>query len=207
MNRIMHRIALGLMLLLGGALLLGCAEPSQAQSPALPRQSPVVGKGTTVPPPAVKQAQTGTEYRLGVGDRVKIVVFGQSDLTNETEVDATGKIAMALIGDVQAAGRTAREVESEIRTRLDKDFLVNPKVSLLIVAYRPITVLGQVKNPGRYPYSAGMDIRQAVALAGGYDRRGSTSSATIFRNNQELEVPPETLVQPGDTIEIPRRFF
>jgi polysaccharide export outer membrane protein len=75
------------------------------------------------------------------------------------------------------------------------------------VAYRPITILGQVKNPGRYPYSAGLDIRQAVALAGGYDKRASSSSATIYRNNQELDVPPETLVQPGDTIEIPRRFF
>ena len=48
---------------------------------------------------------------------------------------------------------------------------------------------------------------EAVALAGGYDRRASSSSATIYRNNQEMDVPPDTLVQPGDTIEIPRRFF
>jgi polysaccharide export outer membrane protein len=203
MYRTIHRIVLGLMLIAFGACLPGCSEPSQATLPS------AAGKSSAPPPaPGARLAQAGgAEYRLGVGDRVKIVVFGQADLTNETEVDATGKIAMALIGDVAAAGRTAREVETDIRTRLDKDFLVNPKVSVLIVAYRPITVLGQVKNPGRYPYSAGMDIRQAVALAGGYDRRGSSSSATIYRNNQELEVPPETLVQPGDTIEIPRRFF
>jgi polysaccharide export outer membrane protein len=223
MHGIINRIFLGLILVLFTGSLIGCSGPSQAQ-PAGP-QSPA-GSGRTpgiypatpstqnaqapavAPPAGTNLAQIGgADYRLGVGDRVKIVVFGQADLTNETEVDATGKIAMALIGDIQAVGRTAREVETEIRTRLDKDFLVNPKVSVLIVAYRPITILGQVKNPGRYPYSAGMDIRQAVALAGGYDRRGSTSSATIYRNNQELEVPPETKVQPGDTIEIPRRFF
>jgi polysaccharide export outer membrane protein len=192
MSRIIGRILSGIFALLFIGSLFGCEAESQVQ----------------VPSASTNLAQTGgAEYRLGIGDRVKIVVFGQPDLTNETEVDASGKVAMALIGDVRAVGRTVREVETEIRTRLDKDFLVNPKVSVLIVAYRPITILGQVKNPGRYPYSAGLDIRQAVALAGGYDKRASSSSATIYRNNQELDVPPETLVQPGDTIEIPRRFF
>jgi len=229
MSRIINRIVFGLALLVFAGSLTGCAGPSQAEQPttARPATNPAIPSAqaprpaaaptvnSTVPAPQNPRPPSGTnlaqvggaEYRLGIGDKVKIVVFGQPDLTNEVEVDATGKIAMALIGDIAAAGRTAREVESEIRSRLDKDFLVNPKVSVLIVAYRPITILGQVKNPGRYAYSAGMDIRQAVAVAGGYDRRGSTSSATIYRNGQELEVPPETLIQPGDTIEIPRRFF
>ncbi len=200
MSRIIARLTLGLMLFVALGSLLGCEAQSQSQPP--------VSGSSAGATPGTKLAQAGgTEYRLGIGDRVKIVVFGQPDLTNEVEIDATGKIVMALIGDINAAGRTIRDVETEIRSRLDKDFLVNPKVSLLVVAYRPITMLGQVKNPGRYPYSAGMDIRQAVALAGGYDKRGSSSSATIYRNGQEMDVPPETLVQPGDTIEIPRRFF
>jgi protein involved in polysaccharide export with SLBB domain len=204
MSRIIGRIAFGLILLVTLGGLFGCDAQSQGQ----PQAQPTVAGSPAGVSTGTNLAQAGgTEYRLGIGDRVKIVVFGQPDLTNEVEIDATGKIVMALIGDINAAGRTIREVETEIRTRLDKDFLVNPKVSLLVVAYRPITMLGQVKSPGRYPYSAGMDIRQAVALAGGYDRRGSTSSATIYRNGQEMDVPPETLVQPGDTIEIPRRFF
>lgn len=193
MLRMIARLASGFLAIFLMAALVGCDDAQSQVQPVSPSFN-------------VAQAG-GADYRLGVGDRVKIVVFGQPDLTNETEVDATGKVAMALIGEVQAGGRTAREVENDIRTRLDKDFLVNPKVSVLIVAYRPITILGQVKTPGRYPYAAGMDVRQAVALAGGYDKRASSSSATIYRNNQELEVPPQTLVQPGDTIEIPRRFF
>jgi polysaccharide export outer membrane protein len=98
-------------------------------------------------------------------------------------------------------------VQSEIKARLDKDYLVDPKVSLLMVAYRPITMLGQVKSPGRYPYSAGMTIRQAVALAGGYDKRASTGSAVVFRDGQEVELEADALVRPGDTIEVQRRFF
>ncbi|MGE0659922.1 MAG: polysaccharide biosynthesis/export family protein [Reyranellaceae bacterium] len=152
-------------------------------------------------------AQGGTDYRLGIGDKIKVVVFGQPDLTNEIEIDASGKIVVGLIGDVAAAGRTIAEVQEEIRSRLNKDFLVEPRVSVLMVAYRPITMLGQVKSPGRYPYAAGMTIRQAVAQAGGYDKRASTSSATVFRNGREIELEPEAQVQPGDTIEIPRRFF
>ena len=157
--------------------------------------------------PSHASAQGGTDYRLGIGDKVKVVVFGQPDLSGEVEVDASGKIVVGLIGDVEAAGRSIAEVQAEIRERLDRDYLVDPKVSVLMAAYRPITVLGQVKSPGRYPYAAGMNIRQAVAVAGGYDRRASSSSALVFRDGREIELEPEAPVQPGDTIEIPRRFF
>lgn len=152
-------------------------------------------------------AQGGTDYRLGIGDKVKVVVFGQPDLTGEAEIDASGKIVVGLIGEVVAAGRTISDVQGEIRARLDKDYLVDPKVSVLMVAYRPVTMLGQVKSPGRYPYSAGMTVRQAVALAGGYDRRASSGAVLVFRDGQEIELEPDALVRPGDTIEVQRRFF
>jgi protein involved in polysaccharide export with SLBB domain len=157
--------------------------------------------------PSLALAQGGIGYKLGVGDKVKVIVFGQADLTGETEVDASGKIVVGLIGEVQAQGRTLAEVQGEIRQRLDKEFLVNPRVSLVMVAYRPITVLGYVKTPGRYPYSSGMDVRQAVGLAGGYDRRASSSSVTIFRDGKEFDAKPETAIEPGDTIQIPRSLF
>lgn len=163
--------------------------------------------GTLAARSSLAQVLGGADYKLGVGDRVKIIVFGQADLTGEAEVDATGKIIVGLIGEVQAQARTIADVQSEIRARLDKEYLVNPRVSLIIVAYRPITVLGYVRNPGRYAYSAGMDVRQAVGLAGGYDRRASSSSVTIFRDGKELEAKPETQVIPGDTIQIPRSLF
>lgn len=87
--------------------------------------------------PPIAWAQGGTDFRLGVGDRVKIVVFGRSDLTNDFEIDSAGKIVMGLIGDVASAGRTLAELQSEIRTRLEKEDLADPKVSVLMVSYPP----------------------------------------------------------------------
>lgn len=149
----------------------------------------------------------GLEYRLGIGDKVKVVVLGQSDLGGELEVDAGGKIVVALIGEITAATRSVGEVQNEIRQRFSQGILRDPKVTVQVVGYRPVTVLGQVRSPGRYPFSFGMDVRGAVAMAGGYERRGSTDSAIIFRSGQKMEASAETPLLPGDTIEIPRKFF
>jgi polysaccharide export outer membrane protein len=149
----------------------------------------------------------GLEYRLGVGDKVKVVVLGQSELGGELEVDAGGKIVVALIGEITAAGRSVGQVQDEIRAKYSQGILREPKVTVQVVGYRPVTVLGQVRAPGRYPFSFGMDVRGAVAMAGGYERRGSTDSAVIFRQAQKVEACAETPLLPGDTIEIPRKLF
>ncbi len=165
----------------------GCAGDKSA-----PRQLGVVG---------------GLEYRLGIGDKVKVVVLGQSDLGGELEVDAGGKIVVALIGEISAAERSVGQVQDEIRGKFSQGILRDPKVTVQVVGYRPVTVLGQVRAPGRYPFSFGMDVRGSVAMAGGYERRGSTDSAIIFRQSQKLDACAETPLLPGDTIEIPRKFF
>jgi polysaccharide export outer membrane protein len=150
----------------------------------------------------------GLEYRLGIGDKVKVVVLGQSDLGGELEVDAGGKIVVALIGEITAAERSVGQVQDEIRAKFAQGILRDPKVTVQVVGYRPVTVLGQVRAPGRYPFSFGMDVRGAVAMAGGYERRGSTDSAIIFRaGQQKFEASAETPLLPGDTVEIPRKFF
>lgn len=149
----------------------------------------------------------GLEYRLGIGDKVKVVVLGQSELGGELEVDAGGKIVVALIGEVAAADRSVGQVQDEIRAKLSQGILRDPKVTVQVVGYRPVTVLGQVRTPGRYPFSFGMDVRGAAAMAGGYERRGSTESAIIFRQAQKLDACAETPLLPGDTVEIPRKLF
>jgi len=149
----------------------------------------------------------GLEYRLGIGDKVKVVVLGQSDLGGELEVDAGGKIVVALIGEIGAAERSVGEVQNEIRAKFGQGILRDPKVTVQVIGYRPVTVLGQVRAPGRYPFSFGMDVRGSVAMAGGYERRGSTDSAIIFRSGQKVEGCAETPLLPGDTVEIPRKFF
>ena len=193
-------------LLLGAvfAVALAACEPSSRSS----RNSPP-GGGGDAGRPAPKQLGVvgGLEYRLGIGDKVKVVVLGQADLGGELEVDAGGKIVVALIGEITAATRSVGEVQEEIKQKLSQGILREPRVTVQVVGYRPVTVLGQVRSPGRYPFSFGMDVRGAVAMAGGYERRGSTDSATIFRSGQKMEGSAETPLLPGDTIEIPKRFF
>lgn len=181
-------------LLLGGLVAVAVAACDSSSGPSAPAPDRLSGVG-------------GLEYKLGVGDKVKVVVLGQSDLGGDLEVDAGGKVVVALIGEVMAAGRTVGEVQDEIRGKFGQGILREPRVTVQVVGYRPVTVMGQVRQPGRYPFSFGMDVRSAVAMAGGYERRGSADSAIIFRSGQKLEGKAESPLLPGDTIEIPRKFF
>ena len=111
-------------------------------------------------------------YRLGPGDQVRLTVFRHEDLSGEFEVDGEGFLAMPLVGEILGAGLTARQLESEIETRLkDGGYLVNPQVSIEVLNYRPFYIIGEVNNPGSYQYVNGMNVINAVALAGGFSYR------------------------------------
>ena len=102
-------------------------------------------------------------------------------------------------------------MRADITTALDRDYIVNPKVSIEVLNYRPFYILGQVASPGSYPYVTGMDVRQAVAIAGGFTPRARTSTVTVIRQSAQgavkIEATPDVPVLPGDTIEIQRRLF
>jgi polysaccharide export outer membrane protein len=151
------------------------------------------------------------EYRLGTGDRVRVTVFGDDQLSGEFQVSAAGTIAMPLIGEVEARGHTTSELEGLVAERLKQDYLKNPKVSVEVVDYRPFYILGEVKNPGSYPYVNGMRVVNAIALAGGFTYRARESRMTIKRDVngqlQEMDADQSTAVMPGDVIEVPERFF
>jgi protein involved in polysaccharide export with SLBB domain len=155
--------------------------------------------------------QTAPDYRLGPGDKLKVTVFGNQDVSGEAVIDPQGRIAVSLIGQVQAGGRTVAEVEKTIIELLNKDYIVDPKVTIEVLNYRPFFILGEVNKPGSYYYIAGLNLRQAVAIGGGYTRRARTSEALIHRPEADGEVTitahPETLILPGDTIDVPRRLF
>ena len=118
---------------------------------------------------------------------------------------------MPLIQHVQAAGSTLAELEVAITNKLKPDFLKNPRVSVEVLNYRPFYILGEVKNPGSYPYVNGMAVINAVALAGGYTYRARENKVTITRagDAERMSLPAThvTVVLPGDVIEVPERFF
>ncbi|HYC63095.1 MAG TPA: polysaccharide biosynthesis/export family protein [Reyranellaceae bacterium] len=182
-----------LLLVLGLALF---AVAACSSGPRIPRNTP---------PVAEPARDSGVNYRLGVGDRVKVTVLGQPDLSGETEVDAGGKIVVALAGAIDAAGQTVNEVASQIQSRYAGNILRDPKVAVQVVEYRMLTVAGEVKSPGRYKFTFGMDVRAAIALAGGFDRRAEKDVVVVYRNNQAFEGRMDSRLEPGDTIEVQRR--
>ncbi len=157
------------------------------------------------------QDSLATPYRLDSGDRLNIVVFGQTNLTRNYSIDGGGNLAMPLIGAVQARGMTVRELENKIGNELRQGFLRDPNVTVEITTYRPFYILGEVRNPGQYPYVDGMTIRTAVAIAGGYTERANKRNAEISRQYSGRivagKVAPEYPLRPGDTVNIDERFF
>jgi polysaccharide biosynthesis/export protein len=129
-------------------------------------------------------AQNIAEYRLGTGDKLRVTVFGQPDMSGEFAVDAAGQVTVPLVGAVDAARLTVAELTKSLTERLARDFLVDPKVSIDVLNYRPFYVLGEVKSPGSYAYVVGINIRQAIAIAGGFNRRAKTSAVTLYRDSR-----------------------
>ena len=112
------------------------------------------------------------DYRLGAGDAVRLITFGEDALTGEFHVNDSGAIAVPLIGTVRAAGLTTHQLEAAVIGALKKaDLLRDPSVVAEITTYRPIFVLGEVNKPGQYPYQPGMTIVTAAAVAGGFTYR------------------------------------
>ncbi|WP_324222417.1 polysaccharide biosynthesis/export family protein [Ferrovibrio sp.] len=171
-------------------------QQSAAQTPGMPGAQPQVDLG----------------YRLGSGDRVRITVYGQPELTGEYQVDGTGQLAFPLIGQVQAGGLTGQGLEQALVDKLKPDYLKNPSVSVEVLTYRPFYIVGEVKQPGSYPYVTGMSVINAIALAGGFTYRARESSFYVSRTGPNgektrLDATPETPVMPGDVITVRERYF
>ena len=151
------------------------------------------------------------EYRIGPGDRLNLTVFGHSDLSGELVVDGSGRVSIPLVGQLPANRKTVSELQQEITTALDRDFIINPRVTLEVVNYRPFYILGQINRPGSYSYVEGMTVRMAIAIAGGFTRRAQENVVIIIRANDPEQTPLELtlgdLVLPGDSIEVERRLF
>jgi polysaccharide export outer membrane protein len=157
---------------------------------------------------AVADAQS---YKLDTGDKVKVVVYGEDDLSGDFDVDGSGNVRLPLVGVVHAAGLTQKEFEQAVSAKLSQGYLLNPKVSVQVTNYRPFTILGEVNKPGEYPFENGMTALNAVAIGGGYTYRANEDSVYIRRKNsaKEVEYPADdkTLVFPGDTVRVAERIF
>lgn len=142
---------------------------------------------------------------------MKVIVFGHDDLSGEFAIDGAGRLSLPLIREVTAAGISAADLELVIADKLKPDYVKNPRVSVEVLTYRPFYIIGEVKNPGSYPYVSGMTVVNAVALAGGFTYRADDRKVTIIRGSDDeqskRQVGLQTPVQPGDVIRVGERFF
>jgi polysaccharide biosynthesis/export protein len=170
---------------------------------------PAIVAGGVVGPKAV--ASTDGPYLLDTGDRLRVFVYGQPNLSRLYIVDHDGKITVPLIGAVKARAHTTYQLEAMIRSRLGSQFVKDPQVTVDVQQNRPFFILGEVRSAGQYPYVSGMTAETAVAIAGGFSERANERKVRITRRNDGLmeviEAPTDYVIQPGDTVYIYERFF
>jgi protein involved in polysaccharide export with SLBB domain len=164
-------------------------------------------------------------YMLSPNDVIQVKVYQEEDLETKMRIAKDGTASFPLIGVIQIGGKTVEQATALIRDLLDKDFLVNPQVTLTVVEYakRRFTVLGQVQKPGAYeiPNEESVSLLQAIAMAGGYTRLANPGRITISRTSgvqkTTLMVDGRAMasdstmksfvVYPEDTITVAERVF
>lgn len=156
------------------------------------------------------QAQSDQVYRLGAGDRLRITVYQEEDLSGEFEVSDSGEVSLPLIGGVGTVGKTTRELQDTIELAFRDGYLRNPRVSIEVLNYRPFYVIGEVNKPGSYAYRSGLDVLTAVAMGGGFTFRADENDIIIKRASnpeREIKATGTTKVLPGDVIRVDERLF
>lgn len=154
-------------------------------------------------------------------------VFGEDDLRTNGRLNAEGNLSLPLLGSVRLSGLSLSQAASRVTELYGRDYLVNPKVNVMLVGYakRRFTVLGQVNRPGSYEMPegspGGVDLLEAIAMAGGYTRIAAPERISVRRQSgsggdQIIKVDAKRLarkgggafvVQPGDTVTVAESLF
>ena len=178
----------------------------------------------TLPPPTANEA--AANYRIGPGDVLNVFVWHNSDLSSQMPVRPDGRIALPLLGDVQAAGLTPMELAAQVQDRL-KAYIKDPLVTVIPTQFvglftRQIRVIGEAVQPRAIPYSSSMTALDVMIAVGGLTKYADGDRAVLVRvvngQQQSYQVHLDSLVrdgdvsqnvamQPGDIVIIPQRFF
>ena len=181
------------------------------------------------PPPAAASIPSGTTtainapsgYILSANDQVAVEVFGEEDLRTNGRLNGEGNLSLPLLGSVKLAGLTLGQATSRLTELYGRDYLVSPKVNVSLIGYakRRFTILGQVNRPGSYEMPetspGGVDLLEAIAIAGGYTRIAAPERISVRRNDKLLKVDAKRLgrgqgnfrVESGDTITVGESIF
>jgi polysaccharide export outer membrane protein len=188
-----------------------------AMAVAICTLAPVSAKGKDDKKTATATPGIPDEYRMGAGDKLRIEVYKDPQLSQSAQVRPDGKVTLPLIGDLMASGLTPIELRDLIATKL-KEYVTNPTVTVIVVETVPATayVMGEVNHPGAVNLQTPLTIIQALAIAGGLKdfadeknirvlRMGSAGVKTItfnYRDAMKSNGAPIYL-QRGDTVVVP----
>lgn len=199
------KLAMLIVLATAGA---SCASPQAAGSAPAPNAAPAANAAA---PATGSAGGSATDYRLGVADKVRVLVFNEPTLSGEFTVNASGAISTPLIGEVAALGRTTTELQTDIEQKLRAGYLRDPHVSIDVLTFRPYYILGEVNSPGEYPFATGLTVLNAVATAKGFTYRADKRRVHIKHLNggpeETLPLSASVPVMPGDTVRIGERYF
>ncbi|MFK8049247.1 MAG: polysaccharide biosynthesis/export family protein [Halioglobus sp.] len=162
--------------------------------------------------PLSLSAQDEDGYTLSSGDSVRVYVYGETDLSFEKLlIGQNGRISYPFLGELKVTGKTASRLQAEITAGLKPDYLIDPRVSVSVVKYRPFFVNGEVKNPGGVDFQPGLTMRKAISLAGGFTERANKKEVLVIADNDpdlaEQKVGMDYRIKPGDIITVKDTFF
>jgi len=193
------------------------ATPPAQQPPATAEGQPTATKPADPAQTAAKPVQVGPDYRLATGDKLRVEVYKDTQLSQSLQVRPDGKVTLPLLGDIPAAGRTPTELRDAITAAL-REYITNPVVTVIVVEATPATiyVMGEVNKPGTLAVTGPVSILQALAMAGGFKdfahtknikilRKSGTGTKTlIFNYNEAVKGDADpVLLEPGDTVIVP----
>ncbi len=173
-----------------------------------------------VPPPQADLSKNFSVYLLGPEDVIQVLVWKDENLTQTVTIRPDGKIALPLIGEVQASGLTPGQLANEVRTSLEKYYTEKPEVSVIVTEINSysVFVLGEIIHPGRQILRTDTTLLQALSIAGGFKEYADTEEILLLRREGALEKrihvnykdlisgrnsEENLLLRPGDTIVVP----
>ena len=177
---------------------------AQGSLPSVARSGPTV-------------ATNSTDYKMVVGDKLRVEVYKDPQMSQSLQIRPDGKITLPLLGDVAAAGKTPAALRDSLTSSL-KEFITSPVVTVIVVEAQPqtVSVIGEVNAPGTHPIKGQTTVIEALAMAGGFKDLANTKNITIQRStptgttrikfNYKDAIKSESkqmCVEPGDVIIVP----
>ncbi len=183
-------------------------EPQQAE-PLKPKLAADIESVSRSDPKSAAGETTSAErlHVISPGDAISLLVFGERDLSaNNVRVPQSGRVSFPLIGPVVVAGRTIPQVEQSVAELLAQGYVRNPRLSVTMFSYRPIFIRGAIQQTGSFPFSEGLTIGTAIALAGGTKKSAKRNGVSILREGSviqsDIAIDSQIEVQSGDVISI-----